>query len=119
MHIDIEKVTQPDSRKERKRDRIHISFENLTNNCSAALDLLDLHTITVDLSKIRPVKEITDADVNALTDEQMEQLFADYFAEKAEDVISGVGGATKYVVYIVGQGYCSMNSVEFFKVWLT
>jgi len=75
-------------------------IEDTSNNASFP----DLHPFTVDWSKIRPVKEITDADVNALTDEQMEQLFADYYAEKARDPLTGiidVDGVPTHVTYLV------------------
>jgi len=75
-------------------------MDDANNNASYP----DLPPITVDWSKIRPVKEITDADVNALTDEQIEKLFADYYAEKARDPLTGiidVDGVPTHVTYLV------------------
>jgi len=101
MHIiEIDGVPSTSVEKFVKGEGVEPRIENKSNNASYP----DLPPITVDWSKIRPVKEITDADVNALTDEQMEQLFADYYAEKARDPLTGiidVDGVPTHVTYLV------------------
>jgi len=101
MHIiEIDGVPCTSVEKFVKGEGVEPRIEDTSNNASYP----DLPPITVDRSKIRPVKEITDADVNALTDEQMAQLFADYYAEKARDPLTGiidVNGVPTHVTYLV------------------
>jgi len=101
MHIiEIDGVPSTSVDKFVLREDVGPRIEDTSNNACYP----DLPPITEDWSKIRPVKEITDADVNALTDEQINQLFADYYAEKARDPLTGVidvDGVPTHVTYLV------------------